>query len=112
MRYLIESADRNNFIKNLALSLKGNTLVLFQYVEKHGETLRDLILAEAECPVLYVNGNVEADEREEIRKFDNSQTQSVTVASKGCFSTGINIPNIDNIIFASPSKARIQTLQS
>lgn len=112
MKYLIESEARNRFIKNLALSLKGNTLVLFQYVEKHGEPLRDLIQAEAQCPVLYVSGNVDADEREEIRKFVNGQTQSVTVASKGCFSTGVNIPNLDNIIFASPSKARIQTLQS
>jgi superfamily II DNA or RNA helicase len=112
MSYLIRSEARNNFIKNLALSLKGNTLILFQYVEKHGEPLHALITGEATCPVLYVAGSVELDEREEVRKFINTQTQSITVASKGVFSTGTNIPNIDNIIFASPSKARIQTLQS
>jgi superfamily II DNA or RNA helicase len=112
MSYLIRSEARNNFIKNLALSLKGNTLILFQYVEKHGEPLHALITGEATCPVLYVAGSVELDEREEVRKFINLQTQSITVASKGVFSTGTNIPNIDNIIFSSPSKARIQTLQS
>lgn len=112
MRYLIESEARNRFIRNLAMSLKGNTLVLFQFVEKHGEPLYEAILRDADCPVLYVSGRVEADEREEVRKFVNAQTQSITVASKGVFATGVNIPNIDSIIFASPSKARIQTLQA
>lgn len=112
MAYLVKSEARNNFLKNLALSLKGNTLILFQYVEKHGDPLHALIAADAKCPVLYVSGKVEIDEREEIRKFVNGQTQSITVASKGVFSTGTNIPNINNIIFASPSKARIQTLQA
>lgn len=112
MKYLIGSEARNRFLTNLALSLKGNTLILFQFVEKHGEPLHKLISAEADCPVLYVAGSVNSAEREEVRKFVNSQTRSITVASKGVFSTGTNIPNIDNIIFASPSKARIQTLQS
>ncbi len=111
MKYLINSEARNNFIKNLALSLKGNTLVLFQFLE-HGTELHSLISAESDQPVHYVSGEVDADEREIIRHFVNSQTQSITVASKGVFSTGTNIPNLDNIIFASPSKARIQTLQS
>lgn len=36
----------------------------------------------------------------------------IIVASMGCFSTGINIRNIHNVIFASPSKSQIRVLQS
>ena len=36
----------------------------------------------------------------------------IIVASMGCFSTGINIRNINNVIFASPSKSQIRVLQS
>ena len=34
------------------------------------------------------------------------------MASLGTFSTGINIRNLHNIIFASPSKSQIRVLQS
>ena len=34
------------------------------------------------------------------------------MASYGTFSTGINIRNLHNIVFASPSKSRIRNLQS
>jgi hypothetical protein len=34
------------------------------------------------------------------------------VASYGTFSTGINIRNLHNVVFASPSKSRIRNLQS
>ena len=34
------------------------------------------------------------------------------MASYGTFSTGINIKNLHNVIFASPSKSRVRNLQS
>mgnify|MGYP001951346325 CR=1 FL=1 len=40
------------------------------------------------------------------------QTNAIIVASMGTFSTGINIRNLHNIIFASPSKSQIKVLQS
>jgi superfamily II DNA or RNA helicase len=112
MRYLVTSRERNDFIVRLAKSLVGNTLILYQYVENHGEPLRDLLLREVSWPVHFVAGKVDSEDRDDIRRLVNEATQSTTVASKGTFSTGTNIPNIDHIIFASPSKARIQTLQS
>ena len=39
-------------------------------------------------------------------------TFAVIVASLGTFSTGINIRNLHNIIFASPSKSQVKVLQS
>ena len=111
--YIVKFKARNNFIKNLSLSLEGNTLLLFQFVEKHGKYLYDIINKEAGNKKIYfVHGGVEGSEREYIRKIVNEDIGNIIVASYGTFSTGINIPNIDNIIFASPSKSRIRNLQS
>ena len=110
--FLFAHAGRNRFIKNLALSLKGNTLLLFRRIETHGVPLFDMIKAEASVPTYYVSGKVEGDDREAIRQIVNTHETSITVASVGTFAKGIDIPKLHNIIFASPSKAYNQTLQA
>ena len=111
--YLILNHERNRFIRNLAASLKGNTLVLFQLVEKHGKVLFDMIQSFVKNrEVSFVYGDVNVDDREHIRQLTENQTNAIIVASYGTFSTGINIRNLHNIIFASPSKSKIRTLQS
>jgi len=112
--YIVRNPQRNKFIKNLALSLEGNTLILFQYVEKHGDELYKLIKDSAGSTrnVYYVAGKTGTDEREYIRKIVETETNAIIVASSGTFSTGINIKNLKNVIFSSPSKARIKNLQS
>ena len=111
---IVRSDKRNNFIRNLALDQKGNTLVLFQFVEKHGQVLYDIIDDKADInrKVFFVSGNTEASDREAIRKITEGQKDAIIVASLGTFSTGINIRNLHNIIFASPSKSQIKVLQS
>ena len=111
---IIRSQKRNNFIRNLAIDQKGNTLVLFQFVEKHGKVLFDLInnKAKEERKVFFVSGATETSDREAIRKITEGQKDAIIVASLGTFSTGINIRNLHNIIFASPSKSQIRVLQS
>jgi superfamily II DNA or RNA helicase len=108
--WIVRNDKRNLFIKNLTLSLKGNTLVLFQFVEKHGKVLYES-LQEREN-VYFVSGNVDGDHREQIRKIVETQTDAIIVASFGTFSTGVNIKNLHNVIFSSPSKSRTRTLQS
>ncbi len=112
--YLVSSTARNNFIRNLALKAKGNTLVLFQLVEKHGKNLYDIIKDKAEDSrkVFYIHGGVETDERESARAIVENENNAIIIASYGTFSTGINIKNLHNIVFASPSKSRIRNLQS
>ena len=112
--YLVGSTSRNNFIRNLALKLKGNTLILFQLVEKHGKNLHKIIQDKAEenRKVFYIYGGVETEEREKARAIVEKESNAIIVASYGTFSTGINIKNLHNIIFASPSKSRIRNLQS
>jgi len=112
--YIVKYEPRNNFIRNLALDLDGNTLVLFQYVEKHGKPLFELIREKAHerRKVFFVSGDTETSDREAIRKIVEGQKDAIIVASLGTFSTGINIRNLHNIIFASPSKSQIRVLQS
>jgi superfamily II DNA or RNA helicase len=113
MDYIVRLEARNKFIRNLALSLDGNTLLLFQFVEKHGKELFSKIKDEATGRnVYYVSGSVEGEEREEIRKIVETEQNAIIVASYGTFSTGVNIRNLHNVIFSSPSKSKIRNLQS
>ena len=112
--FIISNEARNKFIRNLALGCKGNTLVLFRYVEKHGDVLYSMIKnkAEEDRPVHYVHGGVNTLDREDIRVNAGKSNNTIIVASYATFSTGINIPSIQNIIFASPTKSKITNLQS
>ena len=111
VQYLIGHEKRNRFIKNLALDLKGNTLILYSRVATHGQILYDLINTN-ERPVFFVHGGVDTQEREQVREITEQEDSAIIIASYGTFSTGINIKRLHNIIFASPSKSRIRTLQS
>lgn len=110
--YIVKYDKRNNFIKNLVLSLEGNTLLLFQFVEKHGKVLYDMLKNETGRKIFFVHGGIDGEERDSIREIVEKETNAIIVASFGTFSTGINIRNLHNIIFASPSKSRIRNLQS
>ena len=114
IEFIVTNNRRNNFIKNLTLDLKGNTLVLYNYVEKHGKPLYNLMKDEITegRKIFFVSGETAATDREAIRAIVEKQKNSVTVASLGTFSTGINIRNLHNIVFASPSKSQIRVLQS
>lgn len=110
---VISYPSRMKFIRNLALSLDGNTLILFQLVEKHGKPMyEDLMQTVKTQQVHFVHGKVETEDREQIREYVETSTNSIIVASYGTFSTGINIRNLHNVIFAAPSKSRIRNLQS
>jgi len=115
VQYIIGHQRRNNFIKNLALDLKGNTLILFARVEKHGLPLYELINNNniiENRNVFFIHGGVDTEDREKVREITEQEDNAIIVASYGTFSTGINIKNLHNVIFASPSKSRIRNLQS
>lgn len=113
MDFIVKCEERNKFIRNLCLSLKGNTLLLFQFVGKHGKVLIESLIKEApNRKIYYIDGSIEGEEREKIRKTIENETNAIIVASYGTFSTGINIRNLHNIIFSSPSKSRVRNLQS
>ena len=114
IKYLISHEGRNRFISNLSVDLKGNTLVLYTRVEAHGALLYELINKKVSTgrKVFFIHGGVDAETREDVRKITEEEKDAIIVASFGTFSTGINIKNLHNVIFASPSKSRIRNLQS
>jgi len=114
IQYIINHDKRNNLIKELTLTLKGNTLVLFARVEGHGQPLYELINSSTteDRNVFFIHGGVDTEDREKVREITEKEDNAIIVASYGTFSTGINIKNLHNVIFASPSKSRIRNLQS
>lgn len=113
MDYIISNSKRNKFIQNLTLSCTGNTLLLFQYVDKHGALLYELIKNKAgDRKIFYIHGNTDVEDRENARKILTTENDAIIIASFGVYSTGINIPSIENVIFASPTKSKIRNLQS
>jgi len=112
IRWVVSNKRRNEFIKTLCNKLTGNTLVLFNFVELQGKPLYELIKNSSTKPVYFIHGATEVDEREQIRKVMDKKTDATLIASYGTCSTGINIRNIHNIVFASPSKSVIRILQS
>jgi len=117
INFLITCKKRNKFISNLALSLKGNTFLLYRNID-HGNEIYDTIKITMQKAgitdrnVYIVNGTIDGEEREKIRKLIETEKDAIVVASYGTSSTGINIRNLHNIIFASPSKSRVRNLQS
>ena len=114
VQFIINHDRRNKFITNLVLDLKGNTLILYSRVATHGEPLYNLInnLKVNDRKVFFIHGGVDAEERELVREITEKENNAIIVASYGTFSTGVNIKNLHNVIFASPSKSRVRNLQS
>ncbi len=108
--YIVTNKKRIDFVVNLLQHLRGNTLCLFQLVEKHGKVLYERLKDNENT--FFVYGGTETEKREEIRKIVDKSDNTTTLASFGTFSTGINIRNINNIVLASPSKSKIRVLQS
>lgn len=115
IKYIINNHARNRFLVNLVLHLKGNTLLMFQYVEQHGEILYKMLTESKNLEkkkVYLIHGEIKALEREEIRKSMETEDDVILIGSVGTVSTGTNIKNLHNIVFASPSKSRIRNLQA
>lgn len=110
--FLSSHIPRHNFIVKLALSLKGNTLILFKNID-HGKVLNSMLEQHGTTRKLYyVDGGVKGEIREDVRKEIESLQDGIITASLGTFSTGINIKNLHNVIFTCPSKSRVKVLQS
>ena len=111
LQYIVAHKTRNDFITTLCDKLNGNTLCLYQLVEKHGLVLYNM-MKDFDRKVFFIHGGTDTETREEIRAIAEKETNAIIVASYGTFSTGINIRNLHNVVFASPSKSRIRVLQS
>ncbi|MGI9569009.1 MAG: DEAD/DEAH box helicase family protein [Desulfobulbia bacterium] len=110
--FLVTNETRNKMITNLVLSKPGNNLVLFNFIEKHGDVLYEMFKKATDRPIYYVVGKVDADVRDEYRSMIEKESDAIVLASIKAFATGTNIKKLDNIFFCHPSKSRIVTLQA
>lgn len=114
MAFLTQHQKRNKFIAGLAISCKGNTLVLCTLIDKHLKPLTELIKKKVgeDRNVYMIYGDIKPEDRETIRLQLASESNAIILGSFATMSTGINIPSIENIILASSSKSKIRNLQS
>lgn len=111
--YICANQYRNKFIRNLAKSLDGNVMIMFDYIEKHGRVLEsDFRSNITDRNIYWISGSTDAEDREEIRGIVEKETNCILFVSKRAGGTGMSIKNINYIIFVSPGKAKIQTLQN
>ena len=115
IKFIVSNTKRNAFIKNLALSLDKNSIILCNFVETHGKIIYELLLNSKHRKnrnIYFIHGGVEGEERERIRNIMETETNAIIVASSSIMSAGVSIRNLHNIIFAISGKSRIRTLQS
>jgi superfamily II DNA or RNA helicase len=116
VEYLLSSEARMNFLTKLSLKCPGNSLILFQRVEGHGKKIYEQLKLENESlglnrKIFLVHGGISKDKRLEIVNVAEQGDGVIIVASLGTFARGINIRNLENLIFAFGLKAKITTLQ-
>lgn len=109
--FICANEFRNKFIKKLAYSLEGNTLVFYQYIDKHGKILNDL-MQDSKKPLFFIHGGIDGEERNDIKDIINSSKESILLASSGTTKAGVSIVNLNDAIFTNPGKSKIEKLQS
>lgn len=114
IEFLFTMPKRNDFIVDLVTQMKGNVLVLCQYVDKHAIPLHELMKQKVtkDRNVYLIIGKVDPEEREKIRKILETETDAILVASIKSFATGSNVKNIRHVVFTAPTKSMVTTLQS
>lgn len=111
INFINNLACRFNFIQTMVLSLKGNSIVLFDRVEDQGIPLYEDMKSKHEHTYL-ICGDTSDAEREQIKAMFEKYNDVILYATFSIMSTGVSIKNLHNMIFGSSSKAKIRVLQS
>lgn len=112
LNFIYTHNKRNNLIAHLSNKLNNNTLILVNHI-LHGENLLEVVTNLCkDKEVFFIRGDVEVEERENIKKIMESKNNVVCIAISAIFSTGVNIKNLHNIVFVSGGKSFIRTVQS
>lgn len=109
--FLMNNQKRNEVICNLSKKLENNTIIMVDRID-HGVNIFNILKDTTQRPCYFIRGSTEIEEREKIRSLMEERNDVIVVAISKIFSTGINIPNLHNIIFATAGKAKIKIMQS
>lgn len=111
LNFLEKHPFRNKIIKTTCSNFNNNILILVNHIE-HGVELFDILSSLGDKRVFFIRGEVEVDEREEIKKIMENHNNVICVAISSIFSTGVNVRNIHMIVFAAGGKSFIRIVQS
>ena len=114
INYILNSDKRNSFLLKLFNKMNGNTLVLFKTTEKpfqYGRMLYN-ISKKTNKEIMYIDGNVDEEERNRIQYEMEKKSNCILFASYGTLAVGVSIKRINNVIFAESMKSEIKVLQS
>lgn len=111
LEFLFTNEFRNKILLNFTKKVNKNVLILVDYI-KHGEQIYNVLKNNGDKQVFFVQGSVEVEDRERIKKIMEYKDNVVCIAISKIFSTGINIKNLHYIVFAGGGKAKIKILQS
>jgi superfamily II DNA or RNA helicase len=111
LEYLYKHEKRNQIISKLSESISGNVLVMVNHLD-HGDILLSLMHTRSTKKVFFVKGEMEVEERKKIIDMMEEDDNIICIAMASIFSTGINIKNLPNIIFAGLGKSFIRVVQS
>ena len=110
--FLMENKFRNKTISSLSRKFDNNALIMVDFI-KHGEILYESI--KNTCPdkkCYFIRGDVDVEDREEVKKIMERESNVIVIAISKIFSTGINIKNLHYIVFAGGGKAKVKIVQS
>lgn len=111
LQFIYNNSFRNDLIKSLCSKLNNNTLILVNHIE-HGEIILNKLSSISEKQVFFIRGEIDVEEREKIKQIMEESNDVICIAISAIFSTGVNIKNLHNIIFAAGGKSFIRTVQS
>ena len=109
--FIYESDFRNTFLTKLCGKLENNTLILVNHIAQ-GVILSEYLTQCENKQIYFIRGEVEVETRDDIKKIMEKDNNVICVAMSSIFSTGVNIKNLHNIIFAAGGKSFIRTVQS
>lgn len=114
MEFLINHEYRNKIIRSLALTLEGNSLLMFERVDAHLEKVFEDLVAEGHENKRFfvINGNVKNEDRDRIKAATEAGNDIVILATWGTMSTGVSIKRLHNLVFCHPTKSIVRTLQT
>jgi superfamily II DNA or RNA helicase len=114
--FIINNEKRNKVLKHIISSKHvkdtDNILVLAQRLNHIDKMVEYLTKEYPSRMILKISGDTNPEERERIRKDVERYDSIILVATYGTLSTGVNIPKLHHVIFASFYKSKIKVLQS
>lgn len=110
--FIYNNEFRNYIIASIAQKLKHNVLILVNHI-KHGENLFDKInQTQHKKQVFFIRGSVDVEDRERIKSIMENSNDVICIAMSSIFSVGINVKNINSIIFGAGGKSFVRLVQS